>query len=115
MFKFQTLKVWEKAVEFADIMIEIADSLPPKYQYSFGDQLRKAGLSGPNNIAEGCGRKTSKESKNFFNIAKGSVYECINILVVLSKRNLIDWKKFDKKKIYDLAEEISKMLTRLIG
>lgn len=115
MFKFQTLKVWSKAVDFADTMIEIADLLPRKYQYSFGDQLRRAGLSGPNNIAEGCGRKTPKESKNFFNISKGSVYECINILVILSKRNLVDWEKFDKEKIYNLAEEISKMLTSLIN
>lgn len=114
MFKFQTLKVWEKSVEFADILVDIADSLPQKYQYSFGDQLRRAGLSVPNNIAEATGRRFGKESKNFFNISKGSVYECINILVILSKRNLIDWRKFSKRKIYDLADEICKMLSGLI-
>jgi len=53
MFRFQTLEVWKKAVDFADLMIEIADALPQKYQFSFGDQLRRAGLSVPNNIAEG--------------------------------------------------------------
>lgn len=115
MFKFQTLKVWDKSVIFANLMIEIADVLSQKYQYSFGEQLRRAGLSVPNNIAEGSGRKSSKESKNFFNIAKGSVYECINILVILSKRNLIDWTKFSKEEIYNLAEEICKMLTSLIS
>ena len=95
-------------------MIRIAENLPQKYQYSFGDQSRKEGLSIPNNIAEACDRKGIKESKNFFNIAKGSVYECINILVILNKRGLIDWKKFNKEEIYKLAEEISKMLTGLI-
>jgi len=114
MFKFQTLKVWEKSVEFANLMIDIADLVPRRYQYSFGEQLRRAGLSIPNNVAEATGRRIGNESKNFFNIAKGSVYECINILVILSKRNLIDWRKFDREKIYSLAEEICKMLSSLI-
>jgi len=114
MFKFQTLKVWEKSVEFANLMIDIADLVPRRYQYSFGEQLRRAGLSIPNNVAEATGRRIGNESKNFFNIAKGSVYECINILVILSKRNLIDWSKFDREKIYSLAEEICKMLSSLI-
>ncbi len=114
MFKFQTLDVWKKSVDFADIMIAIAEELPNRYQYSFGDQLRRAGLSIPNNIAEGNGRKSLKESKNFYNISKGSDYECVNILVILNKRKLIDWNKFDRESIYKLAEEIAKMLSGLI-
>jgi four helix bundle protein len=114
MFKFETLRVWSKSVKFADEMIEVADSLPQRYQYSFGDQLRRAGLSISNNIAEGSGRRRGRESVNFYNIAKGSVYECINILVILSKRGLIDWKKFDKKLLYNLADEICKMLSGLM-
>jgi len=101
-------------VEFANLMIDIADLVPRRYQYSFGEQLRRAGLSIPNNVAEATGRRIGNESKKFFNIAKGSVYECINILVILSKRNLIDWRKFDREKIYSLAEEICKMLSSLI-
>lgn len=61
MFKFQTLKVWKKSVGFADLMIEIADSLLQKYQYSFGDQLKRAYLLIPNNVAEGTGRSTIKK------------------------------------------------------
>jgi four helix bundle protein len=61
MFKFQTLEVWKKSVELTDLMIAIADALPQRYQYSFGDQLRRASLSVPNNIAEGNGRKSKRE------------------------------------------------------
>jgi len=96
-------------------MIEIADALPQKYQFSFGDQLRRAGLSVPNNIAEGNGRKFKKEASHLYNISKGSLYECINILVILNKRNLINWKKFNREYIYKLAEEIAKMLTGLMN
>ncbi|HLE49011.1 MAG TPA: four helix bundle protein [Patescibacteria group bacterium] len=114
MFKFEKLDVWEKAIKFADVMIEIADSLPKTYQFSFSDQLRRAGLSVPNNIAEGAGRRGVKESSNFFNISKGSVYECISILVILSMRELISWSKFNKREIYNLADEICRMLSGLI-
>ena len=114
MFKFETLEVWKKSIEFANIMIDVADSLPKKYQYSFGEQLRRAGLSVPNCIAEGNGRRFIKESNQLYNISKGSVYECVNIIIILDMRNLIDWKRFDKEKAFKLAEEISKMLTGLM-
>ncbi len=114
MFRFQTLEVWKKSVEFADLMISVAELLSNRYQYSFGDQLRRAGLSVPNNIAEGNGRRSVKEANNFYNISKGSVYECVNILVILSKRGLIDWKKFDRNQIYNLAEDLAKMLSGLM-
>lgn len=114
MFKFETLDVWKKSVEFADIVILIADSLPQKYQFSFGEQLRRAGLSVPSCIAEGNGRNSKKEANYMYNVSKGSLYECINILVILNKRNLVDWSKFNKKSIYELAEEIAKMLSGLM-
>lgn len=114
MFKFQTLKVWQKSVYFTNMMFDVTDSLPGRYQYSLGDQLRRAGLSVSNNIAEAAGRRSRKEGSNFYNIAKGSVYECVNILVVISKRGLFREDKFDKRKIYNEAEEIAKMLTGLI-
>ena len=114
MFRFQTLEVWKKSVEFADLMISIADDLTQRYQYSLGDQLRRAGLSVPNNVAEGNGRRSRREAANFYNISKGSLYECINILVILSKRGLIDWKKFNREEIYRLAEDVARMLSGLM-
>lgn len=88
MFKFQTLKVWDKATEYSLLLFRIADKLPQKYQFSFGEQLKKAALSITNNIAEGSGRKTKKEAGNFYNISKGSTYETINIIVALTKAGL---------------------------
>ena len=92
MFKFETLEVWKKSLVFANMMIDIADSLPQKYQFSFGEQLRRAGLSVPNCIAEGNGRRYLKESSQLYNVSKGSVYECVNIIMILDIRGLINWK-----------------------
>lgn len=114
MFKFQKLEVWEKSVELTNLCFPIADNLKQKYQYSFGDQLRRALLSISNNISEGSGRFTVKEQSNFYNMAKGSVYEVVNILTVMSQQNLLDIDEKKKLEIYDLSDEICKMLTGLI-
>lgn len=112
MFKFQTLLVWNKSIEYCDRMIEIADNLPKQYYYTFGSQLIRAGLSIPNNIAEGSGRKSKKESSNFYNISKGSTYETVNIMIVLVKRKLFSKEMFVER--YYEAEEICKMLSGLM-
>lgn len=113
MFKFQTLNVWKKAIEYVDEMMSIADSLPQRYQFSIGEQLRRAALS-ITNIAEGSGRRTKKDACVFYNFAKGSVYETINILTVVSKRNLLEKSVPERRIIYNTAEEICKMLTGLM-
>lgn len=110
MLNFEKLVVWQKSLAFAEMLVLIADSLPQKYQFSFGDQLRRAGLSIPSNIAEGAGRKGLRDSANFYSIARGSVYESINILKLLERLDLIDKSKFNLEDIYQRAEEICKML-----
>lgn len=114
MFKFQTLNVWKKSIEYVDEMMSIADYLPQKYQFSIGEQLRRAALSITNNIAEGSGRRTKKDASVFYNFAKGSVYETINILTVISKRGLLKKTDNEKRILYNTAEEICKMLTGLM-
>jgi len=94
----------------AVVLVQISDSLSSKYQYSFSDQLRRAALSIPSNIAEGAGRKGLRDTANFYSIAKGSLYESVNIIILLEKLSLIDLKKFDLKFVYSEAEEIVKML-----
>jgi len=113
MFKFQKLDVWKKSVDFCDMILFLVEDFPQKYQFSLGDQLKRASISIPANIAEGCGRKTKRDSANFFNIAKGSAYEVVSLLTVASKRNLLN-NKFNRVEVYRQAEDICKMLSGLI-
>ncbi len=110
MLNFEKLRVWQKSIEYAHLLVLIADNLPQKYQFSFADQLRRAALSIASNIAEGVGRASHRDRANFYSIAKGSVYETVNIVKLLEKLNLIDSKKFELIEIYNSAEEIVKML-----
>ena len=68
----------------------------------------RAALSVPNNIAEGAGRNTSRDRSNFYSIAKGSVYETVNIVKLLETLNM--QIRFDFQDIYSIAEEICRML-----
>lgn len=110
MLYFEKLKVWQKAMNLAVILVQIANSLPRKYQFSFADQPRRAALSMPSNIAEGAGRKTKRDSANFYSISKGSVYEAVNIVILLDRLSLIDKRRFDPNNVYSGAEEVVKML-----
>ena len=111
-FKFETLSVWQKAIDYADAMLDIAESLPREYRYNIADQLIRAALSIPNNIAEGNGRRGVVESKNFYNIAKGSAYETVNVLVLLERRGLLGTEDYRRR--YQEAEELCRMLSGLM-
>ena len=77
------------AISIADKLFDIADELDKKRLYRFAEQLRAAGMSMSNNIAEGSGSESNKEFANFLNIARRSTFENANILIVLVRRNLI--------------------------
>jgi len=89
-FRFQDLEIWKEAIEIGNILFDIADSLEEKKLFRFAEQLRSAGMSMSNNIAEGSGSNSKTDFKNFLNIAKRSTFENANILIILNKRNLID-------------------------
>jgi four helix bundle protein len=110
-FKFESLDVWKRSVDFADAMFEIAETIPQRYQFSLGEQLRRAALSIPTNIAEGSGRDKPKEKQYFFRIAKGSVYEVVSLMVMMGKRSLLDADDYREHRRE--ANEIAAILTAL--
>ncbi|MFZ5391230.1 MAG: four helix bundle protein [Patescibacteria group bacterium] len=112
MFKFETLEVWKKSQKLCNDILEDIKVFPVEYRYTIGNNLIRAAISVSNNIAEGSGRKGNKEANNFYNIAKGSVYEVVNVFTILFNKDLIKQNRF--KQIYQQSEEISKMLTGLM-
>jgi four helix bundle protein len=88
-FRFQDLQIWQMSIEIADELFDIADELEKKKLYRFAEQLRGSGLSMSNNIAEGSGSTSNKEFNQFLNIARRSLFENANVLIVLNRRHLI--------------------------
>ena len=77
------------------------------------DQLNRASLSIAANVAEGNGRFTTPDRRNFFGIARGSVQECVPLLELARRRNLLPVAEQDQLK--SQLEEIARMLSGLIN
>ena len=110
-FMFENLKVYQKAVDLAEIVSEATETLPRGSSH-LNDQLNRAALSISTNLAEGNGRFTKADRKNFFIIARGSTQECVPIVEICRRRNLISESLATETKAR--LEEISKMLSGLI-
>jgi len=111
-FAFEKLIVYQKSVDFADRVTEITGSFPRGF-YFLANQLNRASLSISANIAEGNGRFTKADRKNFFGIARGSVQECVPLLELTRRRSFITPEVHQQLKA-DL-EEIAKMISGLIN
>lgn len=111
VFIFEKLLVYQKAVDFADQITSLTEKFPKGYYY-LSDQLNRASLSIATNIAEGNGRFTKADRKNFFIIARGSVQECVPLLELAKRRKLIDEKA--QNSFQEELEILAKMLSGLI-
>ena len=108
-FRFQDLKIWQLAIEIANELFDVADDLEQKRLYRFADQLRGAGMSMSNNIAEGSGSSSKKDFKQFLNIARRSTFENANILILLKRRDLITEKELEK--LLDKLDHLCRPIT----
>jgi four helix bundle protein len=89
-WRFEDLEVWTLACELAAKFHRVAEELDRKHLYKYADQLRAAGLSLSNNIAEGSGSHHPKEFIQFLNIARRSLFEDASMLLVFEKLKLVD-------------------------
>jgi len=108
-FRFQDLKIWQLAIEIADELFDLADELEKKKLYRFAEQLRAAGMSMSNNIAEGSGSSSKKEFNQFLNIARRSTFENANILILLKRRDLISQESLEK--LLDKLDHLCRQIT----
>lgn len=89
-FRFQKLEIWKESVVISRECYLIVEKLRNDKQYSIADQLLRASISISNNIAEGSGSATKKDFANYLNIARRSIFECANIIIILNEYRLID-------------------------
>ena len=110
---FKELKVWQKGKELSVFIYKI--TLSEKWTKDFGlrDQIRRAAVSIPSNIAEGDERETDKEAVRYFYVAKGSSAEVLTQAIIALEIGYFEKKVFDE--IEQKCIEISSMLSRLIS
>jgi len=108
-FRFENLEIWQRAVDVARKLFRLADFLDEKRFFKFAEQVRSAGLSMPNNIAEGSGSTSKKEFIQFLNIARRSTFENASMVLVFAKDGLI--LETPKEDILKELDELCRMIT----
>ena len=94
-FRFEDLEIWQLARQLAVKFHEPADQLDKRRLYRYAEQLRAAGLSLTNNIAEGSGGTHFQEFKQFLNIARRSLFEDASMLMVFESLGLFESTEID--------------------
>jgi len=88
-FRFEDLEIWQLAVNMAVKLHHLADRFEGQKMFRYAEQVRGAGLSLPNNIAEGSGSVHPKEFKQFLNITRRSLFEDASMLLVFERLGLV--------------------------
>ena len=112
MKDFRRLSVWKKAHDLALAIYRMTSKHPKEEQYGLTSQMRRAVVSVPANIAEGCGRRSDVEQSRFLQIAFGSASE-LEYLVLLS-RDLGYVTSTDHQPLNENVLEVKRMLAALI-
>lgn len=86
---YRDLVVWQKSIDLVKECYELSDSFPQREIYGLSQQLRRAAVSIPSNIAEGNGREGVKDYIRFLNIARGSLKEVETQLIIAEKLDFI--------------------------
>ena len=110
-FKFEDLKVWQRALDFSYDIHCLTRSFPKEELFILSSQIKRAADSIVLNVAEGSTGQTNAEFRQFVNYAIRSAIEVVASLYIGKKRNMVS--EADFKKYYDEAQEILKMLQGL--
>ena len=113
MNSFRNLNAYIKAKELVSIVYTLIKKFPKEEQYVLCDQLRRAVISIPSNIAEGSGRLTTKDQSHFYSIAYGSLMEVLAQLDVACDLGYITTEEFQH--LEELIDVEAKLLTGLVN
>lgn len=108
-FRFQDLEIWHLASELAVELYQIAGAMDDRRLYRYAEQLRGAGLSLPNNIAEGSGSVYPKEFQQYLSVTRRSLFEDASMLLVFEKMTLLT--EPDTSRLLSACDRLSRKIT----
>ena len=113
VFPFEKPEIWQLAVDLADTVLALLETLPQNRHIRLISQMEAASTSPAQNMAEGKGRQYKKEFIQFLYIARGSLFEVVTLNEVFRRRELFD--ENDASEIRTRCEEIDRKTIGLIN
>ena len=110
---YRDLLVWQKALTWVELVYAESGSWPSDERFGLISQVRRAAVSVPSNIAEGCARRSTPEFLRFLSIARGSLAEVETQLILAQRLAYIE--EIELTRLLEAADEISRMLSGLIS
>ena len=110
---YKDLIVWQKAMDLVELVYQATKRFPREELYGLTNQLRRASVSVPSNIAEGQARNSTAEFRNFLSIARGSLAEVETQLLIAERLHYIDSVKL--RELLNIQTEVNKMTNALMG
>jgi four helix bundle protein len=112
---FRDLRIWQRAMDLVPAVYRLLDKLPREEEYGLAEQVRRAVVSVPANIAEGHARKHTKEFLQHLSIARGSLAELLTLLLVAERLNYLAAEDVTRieQQIADLAMPMNGLIRRL--
>ena len=108
---YRDLIAWQKAMDLADGVWDLADALQRPQTFALVDQIRRASVSVPANLAEGHGRRSRREYVRFVSIANGSLRELETHLLLIQRRKLAP--DAELQPLFAVADQVGRLLTGL--
>lgn len=108
---YKELIVWQKSIQLVKAIFILTNKFPKSELYGLASQMRRAAVGIPSNIAEGYGRKSTKEYAQFYSIAYGSALELETQIIIAEELELA--KKEDFTTVEELLNEILRMLNSM--
>lgn len=109
---FRDLMVWQRSIELTTHIYELSSDFPKNEVYGLTSQMRRAAVSIASNIAEGSGRGSKREFRQFLNVARGSNCELQTQLIIAAKLQMASRDQLVRAE--SLSHEIGRMLNGLL-
>ena len=110
---FRDLVVWQKSLDLVTEIYRVTQKFPKEEMFGLISQLRRAAVSVPSNIAEGQGRLTEKEFRQFLGNARGSLSEVDTQIIIAKNLGYLDESNF--KNLTAKIAEVGRVLNGLIS
>ena len=111
MYSFENMNAWQEARKLVVEVYQLLDNFPNFEKYALCDQIRRAIVSVPSNLAEGSGRTSLKEQLHFYEISYGSLMETYNQLIIASDLKYIGEDSLDS--LRPQIDTVARMLNGL--